>query len=839
MGDLWRSQEMQLVQLFVQIEAAHDTVDELGELGLVQFRDLNPTVNAFQRNFVNEVKRADEMERKLRFFEQLITKANTDKDLSQQPIPVAPIPTDGRDRELSMDELETRFEELEKELQQMNNNQEMLNRNHNELIELKYVLEKDEEFFAQAGQRPDLDGGRDTDLLLGRDEETFSTSTSGGVKLGFVTGVVPRDKFATFERVLFRATRGNLYMKYTEVDEDIKDPKDGKPVKKYVFIVFFQGDKLQTKIKKICESFDANLYPCPDSPNERKELLAQVNTRLDDLRVVIARTLEHRRQVLFDVGRQLSVWQMKVRKEKAIYHTMNMFNYDVGRRCLIAEGWCPKSSIEDVQLALRKARDRSGALVPSILSIIKPTEEPPTYFKVNKFTRAFQNIVDAYGVARYREINPAVFTIVTFPFLFGIMFGDVGHGILLLLATLFMIYKEKEWQGQELSEMIATPFEGRYVMLLMAIFGIYCGFIYNEFFSVPMNIFGSRFECCESDNVTYYIKEGQDQRVYPIGVDPVWKGAGNELLYYNSLKMKNAIILGVIQMCLGIFMKMFNAIYFRQELDLFFEFIPQILLMLALFGYLCFLIVLKWLTPFHWQDMELAKVNSTLGSSATFNSPMLLNTMIYMFLNPFSAPEGAVELFKGQFVVQGILLILAFICVPWMLLPKPLILRARHNKKMAAKRAAGGNSAHEEEEHDDHEGGGGHGHGHGEFDFGEMFVHQVIETIEFVLGSVSNTASYLRLWALSLAHSELSTVFWDMGLISLGVKNGPIGVVIIFAVWTGVTVGVLLIMETLSAFLHALRLHWVEFQNKFYKGDGKKFLPFSYERMFSGEEEAQ
>ena len=73
-GSLFRSEEMALCQLFLQSEAAYACVSELGELGLVQFRDLNPDTSAFQRKFVNEVRRCDEMERKLRFLEKEIKK---------------------------------------------------------------------------------------------------------------------------------------------------------------------------------------------------------------------------------------------------------------------------------------------------------------------------------------------------------------------------------------------------------------------------------------------------------------------------------------------------------------------------------------------------------------------------------------------------------------------------------------------------------------------------------------------------------------------------------------------------------------------------------------------
>jgi V-type H+-transporting ATPase subunit a len=128
-------------------------------------------------------------------------------------------------------------------------------------------------------------------------------------------------------------------------------------------------------------------------------------------------------------------------------------------------------------------------------------------------------------------------------------------------------------------------------------------------------------------------------------------------------------------------------------------------------------------------------------------------------------------------------------------------------------------------------GGGGGGHGHGDdVSFGDLFIHQAIHTIEFVLGAVSNTASYLRLWALSLAHSELSTVFWDKMLLQYGLYAGnPVSVVMGFSVWFAATACVLLAMDVLECFLHALRLHWVEFQSKFFHADGYPFTPFNFE----------
>lgn len=109
----------------------------------------------------------------------------------------------------------------------------------------------------------------------------------------------------------------------------------------------------------------------------------------------------------------------------------------------------------------------------------------------------------------------------------------------------------------------------------------------------------------------------------------------------------------------------------------------------------------------------------------------------------------------------------------------------------------------------------------------------MIETIEFVLGTVSNTASYLRLWALSLAHTQLADTFLKLPFGPMVFGNNSLVMCVVKAIilwpilWT-ITFGVLMLMDLLECFLHTLRLHWVEFQNKFFKGEGYPFRPFKF-----------
>uniref|UniRef100_A0A673BGP0 V-type proton ATPase subunit a n=1 Tax=Sphaeramia orbicularis TaxID=375764 RepID=A0A673BGP0_9TELE len=790
MGELFRSEEMTLAQLFLQSEAAYCCVSELGEIGMVQFRDLNPDVNVFQRKFVNEVRRCEEMDRKLRFVEKEVKKANIPiVDTGENP--EVPFPRD-------MIDLEATFEKLENELKEINTNQEALKKNFLELTELKHILRRTQQFFDEVSL---------TVFALVTHSQ-FLRLFCLFIRYRFVAGVIGRERIPTFERMLWRVCRGNVFLRQADIEDPLEDPTTGDQVHKSVFIIFFQGDQLKNRVKKICEGFRATLYPCPETPQERKEMLAGVNARIDDLQMVLNQTEDHRQRVLQAAAKTVRVWFIKVRKMKAIYHTLNLCNIDVTQKCLIAEVWCPVSDLDSIQFALRRGTEKSGSTVPSILNRMQTKQTPPTYNKTNKFTSGFQNIVDAYGIGSYREINPAPYTIITFPFLFAVMFGDLGHGVLMTCAALYLVLRESRLMAQKNdNEMFSMVFAGRYIILLMGVFSVYTGIIYNDCFSKSLNVFGSGWSVRPMFNPRTLngsrvlqldpAIDGVFQGPYPIGIDPIWNIATNKLTFLNSFKMKMSVILGVIHMLFGVTLSLFNHLYFNKPLNIYLGFIPEIIFMSSLFGYLVILVFYKWLS---------------YDARTSRHAPSLLIAFINMFLFNYSDPTIQ-PLYRGQAALQSLLVLIALACVPCMLIVKTLVMRRQYlwRKNLVSPRKP--------------------------FNFGDVAVNQAIHTIEYCLGCISNTASYLRLWALSLAHAQLSEVLWSM-VMRIGLSSRSLGgfilLSIVFFFFAVLTIAILLIMEGLSAFLHALRLHWVEFQNKFYSGQGFKFLPFTFESILDG-----
>lgn len=125
--------------------------------------------------------------------------------------------------------------------------------------------------------------------------------------------------------------------------------------------------------------------------------------------------------------------------------------------------------------------------------------------------------------------------------------------------------------------------------------------------------------------------------------------------------MKLAVILGILQMSLGIIMKGFNNVYFKQWIDFFFEFIPQIVLLLVLFGWMDVLIIGKWLTPFNMEYEpgnpafdDIKGVHYGEETLKTKLSPPIITNMIDMFLsfgdNSKTNPEAKMPAIKYYYV---------------------------------------------------------------------------------------------------------------------------------------------------------------------------------------------
>jgi V-type H+-transporting ATPase subunit a len=190
-------------------------------------------------------------------------------------------------------------------------------------------------------------------------------------------------------------------MHATEIDEPLFDVQSNSTVDKAVFIIFAHGTVILSKIRKVAESLGSTIFSLPPDARSRKEQLHECNARLDDVISVLSNTNTTLIAELRIVADKLQDWNSIVRREKSIYHALNMFNYAADRKTLIAEAWLPRNDVVRVHSLLENV-GISGAM--PTMHELHSTREPPTFHRTNKFTEEFQTIIDSYGVAKYREV---------------------------------------------------------------------------------------------------------------------------------------------------------------------------------------------------------------------------------------------------------------------------------------------------------------------------------------------------------------------------------------------------------------------------------------------------
>lgn len=460
---------------------------------------------------------------------------------------------------------------------------------------------------------------------------------------------------------------GNAYVMLSEIKAVEEDDFKMEESRSVYVVVYRHGKAIKARLERICEAFGRNFFEIPEDMEQKKAELKKSIEEADGLITVtrseIKRVLKESCKLVegFPISR-LEFQKWYIAKEKLLYKNMNMLQLEGS----LLQGicWCPADEVPVLHETFAEIQKGRNNVVVKFAKIQNHKLTPPTYLKVNDFTWAFQEIVSTYGIPRYREVNPAFFTIITFPFLFGVMFGDICHGLILLGFGVYMCYYRKELVRNK--SMICPLLKARYIFVLMGIFAMFCGMIYNDFAGLNFNFFNTCYTATRPLTSEAYKVTRTPNCVYPVGIDPFWKYSRKHLQYENSLKMKLSVILGVVHMFVGLVLKLVNAVEFKKWYDVVFEFVPQLVFLLGLFGFMDLLIFAKWLTDY---DNE------------THKAPYIITAIINMFLK-FGDTGSDRPFIAGQKAISGVLLVAVFICVPVMLLPKPFLLRADRQKQL-------------------------------------------------------------------------------------------------------------------------------------------------------------
>jgi len=284
---------------------------------------------------------------------------------------------------------------------------------------------------------------------MGGQQQQLLANTVDESNLSKIAGVIDTTDVERLKRLVFRATKGKSFV-FNDYFEQQGDQRNAyaRPTKSVYIIMFWDGQQVREKIQRICDSFTGNRYELPPM-NQMDSEIQRVSQRIDDAQNVFDQTKTSLKDQLVIFNRldvndrqnddisTIYIYKMFLAKEKALFQTLNMMKMQ--NTTFIGYFWAPAEEERNIM-------DKISNKFPTVRMVRyeNHTIPRPTYIKTNEVTEIFQLIVDTYGVPQYQEANPATITIATFPFFFGVMFGDMGHGSLIFYFAMYLIFNAEK-----------------------------------------------------------------------------------------------------------------------------------------------------------------------------------------------------------------------------------------------------------------------------------------------------------------------------------------------------------------------------------------------------------
>ncbi len=482
-----------------------------------------------------------------------------------------------------------------------------------------------------------------------------------------------------------------------------------------------------------------------DIAEEAMEQIAQLEKQIEQL--------ENRKELIAkEWGPQiLAAWEvLEIEKSRT-----NFKGYLVYTESSVkAWGWVPDGSQEKLRALLSEFIGTAYDLHFDEPDFAET--DSPTYLDNPSIMDATEDVVSAYGVPAKDDLDPTKIMWLSFPIIFGLVFADIGQGLLIMIIGFAAIRAKR--RGDDWGQILGYIQNGGWGLVMMGIFAIIGGFLFGSFFGSESVIEA------QWDIFVHYLPDG------------------SENTYRAAHMLKLSIEVGIIHISLGIMLDIYNKIKHRKRDGA--------------------------LTSLFYLWLYLGFVNLLFGVS-------------YNSIDQWFNPEGSVNLWLPIVGIgygtgnNGIYPTLPIAPMMFTILGLivPLILMALLS-----------------------------------------FMHGMdgaVHFIESALGMISHTVSYARIFALNTVHVILSGVFFSFTTTLLVINFPPIAIggfelipeTIPYHGSTiqpgmslvGAAIGTFIvgILEGLLAFMHTLRLHFVEWFSKFYHAGGIAFSPFVAKRTFT------